>query len=112
MVLVEGFTATARGALPTETDVIPTIPALLVAFATIVCGSEASTSVVNDHDVVPIASENAPESTDTSTFCIPDGSDAVPVTVIEPVPRTAPLEGDVIVTFVGDFAPAVLLKRL
>jgi hypothetical protein len=80
---------------------VTTSPALIVAFATIVCGSEVSTPVVNDHDIVPVASENVPPSTDTSTFCMPVGSDAVPVTVIEPVPRTAPLEGDVIVMVVG-----------
>ena len=47
---------------------VVTEPTLLVAFATIVCGPEASTPVVNDQDVVPVASENGPESTDTSTF--------------------------------------------
>ena len=86
--------------------VVATRPALLVAFATIVCGPEVSTPVVNDHDVVPVASENEPESTDTSTFCMPDGSDAVPVIIIEPVPRIAPVDGEVIVT-IGDAARAV-----
>ena len=74
---------------------------MLVAFTIMVCDPEDKTPVVNDQDVVPVASENGPESTDTSIFCIPDGSVAVPVTVIEPIPRIAPLEGDVIVTIGG-----------
>ena len=51
-----------------------------VILAAIVCEPSGSKSVLNDHDVVPVASENAPPSTDTSTFVIPDDANAVPVT--------------------------------
>ena len=104
MVLVDGFTAMPFG-LTTGMVAVTTRSALLVAFAIIVCGPEDSRPVANDHDVVPVASENTPPSIDTSTFWIPVGSDAVPVTVIEPASKIALLEGDVIVT-TGDAAKA------
>ncbi len=58
------------------------LPALSVALATIVwLPSESADDGTKDHDVVPVASWNAPESMLTSTFCIPDppASAEVPV---------------------------------
>ena len=54
--------------------------------------------MVNNHDVVSVANESAPPSTETSTFCIPEAvSDEVPVTSTVAVFSSAPLDGDDIV---------------
>jgi hypothetical protein len=83
-------------------DVVAVLPALSVTRAFIVCETCVRVAVVNDHEVVPVARVNAPESTWTSTFWTPEplASDDVPeiVGVLEAI--NAPLLG-VVIDIVG-----------
>ena len=80
------------------TDDTIVFPPLFVALAVMIWLSSVNVGVVNDHYVVPVANEYVLASTLTSTFCMPDASDELPLINTVPVFMKALLAGEDIVT--------------